>query len=142
MCPNTARQRLTSHFAVNHARAMRVAEIMSDFRSLQYYLAAVQATPPAEDYYMEGYSILRACIAEAQTVLAAGYSHTSLHPHGDAETEKSQLKLYVYPSTEEFCVISASGCTFPSRRAVTVGNCYTFYSKNQSVKKSPSRESS
>jgi len=72
---------------------MRVAEIMNDFRSLQYYLAAIQIAPPAEDYYLEGYTILRACTAEAQSVLAAGYSHTSLHPDGDPETEKSQLKL-------------------------------------------------
>ena len=91
---------------------MRVAEIISDFRSLQYYLSAVQTTPPAEDYYLEGYSILRACVAEAQSVLAAGYSHTSLHPHGDAETEKSQLKLYVYTTKEAFYDTWANGCSF------------------------------
>jgi hypothetical protein len=79
----------------NEARAMRVAEIITDFRNLQYYLATLQASPSAEDYYLEGYVLLRACVAEGQSVLASPYEHTSQHPSGDPEHEKSQLRLYV-----------------------------------------------
>jgi hypothetical protein len=80
----------------NNARAMRVAEIMTDFRNLQYYIAQVQANPPPEDYYLEGYTLLRACITEAQAVLASPYAYgTATHPQGDPESEKSQLQAYV-----------------------------------------------
>lgn len=77
---------------VNNARAMRVAEIMNDFRNLQYYLSNIQVTPSAQDYYLEGYVMLRSCVAEAQGVLASPYSYTSQHPQGDPEAEKVQLQ--------------------------------------------------
>lgn len=71
---------------------MRVAEIMSDFRNLQHYLNQLRATPTAEEYYLEGYSLLRQCMSEAQSVLqkpfAAGTGATS----GDPEREKQQLQ--------------------------------------------------
>jgi hypothetical protein len=72
---------------------MRVAEIMADFRNLQYYIAQIQANPPPEDYYLEGYALLRACVGEAQAILAAPYAYgAGSHPQGEAETEKSQLQ--------------------------------------------------
>src|SRR5258707_2093965 len=73
---------------------MRVAEIMNDFRALQYHIANLQANPRPEEYYLEGYSWLRHSVAEAQAVLAQDYNHDPQHPQGDAETEKSLLKLY------------------------------------------------
>ncbi|KAF2665353.1 hypothetical protein BT63DRAFT_482304 [Microthyrium microscopicum] len=87
--------RANLRFTVNHARAMRIAEIMNDFRSLQYYLAAIHVNPLAEDYYLEGYSLIRACIAEGQAVLANSYTNAAAHPSGDEEAEKSQLKLII-----------------------------------------------
>jgi hypothetical protein len=79
--------------ADNNARAMRVAEIMTDFRNLQYYLSQIQASPTPEDYYLEGYQLLRACIAEAQAALASPYSYSpAQNPDGDAEIEKAQLR--------------------------------------------------
>jgi len=75
---------------------MRITEIMSDFRGLQYYIAQIQANPPPEDYYLEGYTLLRSVIAEAQAVLASPYSYgTGTHPQGDPEAEKTQLIAYV-----------------------------------------------
>jgi hypothetical protein len=80
----------------NDARAMRVAEIMADFRNLQYYIAQIQANPPPEDYYLEGYALLRACVTEAQAILASPYAYgAGSHPQGEPETEKSQLQAYV-----------------------------------------------
>lgn len=77
---------------------MRVAEIMADFRNLQYYIAQIQANPPPEDYYLEGYTLLRACVTEAQAILASPYAYGAAeHPQGEPETEKSQLQAWVFP---------------------------------------------
>ncbi|TKA62620.1 hypothetical protein B0A55_10338, partial [Friedmanniomyces simplex] len=40
---------------VNQARAMRVAEIMNDYRNIQNFMAAIRASPSAEEYNEEGY---------------------------------------------------------------------------------------
>ncbi|KAF2643654.1 hypothetical protein P280DRAFT_214014 [Massarina eburnea CBS 473.64] len=77
---------------LNDARAIRVAEIMNDFRNLQYYLAQVRASPTAEEYYLEGYSLIRQCTAEAQSILNTPFSASSGAPGGDPEREKLQLK--------------------------------------------------
>ena|SRR6266702_1727398 len=69
---------------------------MSDFRNLQYYIAQIQATPTAEEYYLEGYSLLRQCAAEAQAVLVTPYTATTTPPGGNPELEKAQLKSYVF----------------------------------------------
>jgi len=80
----------------NDARAMRVAEIVSDFRNLQHYMAQIQASPSAEEYYLPGYSLLRACITEAQAVLAAPYTQSSsAGPGGNLEAEKAQLRAVI-----------------------------------------------
>jgi hypothetical protein len=74
---------------------MRVAELLNDFRSLQYHITTLQASPSrAEEYYLEGYSWLRHAIAEAQTVLTQEYTNDQQHPRGNVEIEKSLLKLY------------------------------------------------
>lgn len=82
---------------MNNARAMRVAEIMNDFRALQYHISRLQATPRQDEYYLEGYAWLRHSITEAQSVLAQQYAHDTQHPQGNAEVEKRMLKLYVLP---------------------------------------------
>ena len=65
---------------------------MTDFRNLQYYLNQLRATPTAEEYYLEGYSLLRQCTAEAQAILDAPFSASSTAPGGDTEREKQQLR--------------------------------------------------
>lgn len=77
---------------MNDARAIRVAEIMGDFRNLQYYLSQLRATPTAEEYYLEGYSLLRQCAAEAQSILETPFAASSGAPGGDPEREKLQLR--------------------------------------------------
>ncbi|KAF2186228.1 hypothetical protein K469DRAFT_687224 [Zopfia rhizophila CBS 207.26] len=80
---------------LNDARAIRVAEIMTDFRNLQYYLSQLRVTPTAEEYYLEGYSLLRQCTSEAQAILDAPFSAATTSPGGDAEREKAQLKSII-----------------------------------------------
>lgn len=77
---------------MNDARAIRIAEIMGDFRSLQHYLVSLRIAPTAEEYYLEGYSLLRQCIAEARAILDAPFAGSNVPPGGDLEREKTQLR--------------------------------------------------
>lgn len=77
---------------VNDARAIRVAEIMNDFRNLQHYLSQLRASPTTEEYYLEGYSLLRQCSSEAQSILATPFAATSGATGGNPEREKQQLR--------------------------------------------------
>ena len=81
-----------NHALVNHARAFRITEIMNDFRNLQHYLSQLRASPTAEEYYLEGYSLLRECTAEAQAILSTPFAATSGATGGDVEREKQQLR--------------------------------------------------
>lgn len=91
--------------AVNDARAIRIAEIMTDFRNLQHYMAQIRASPTAEEYYLEGYTLLRACIAEAQQVLHAPFNASGLSG-GSPETQKALLREFVSVHVKPF-----AGCT-------------------------------
>jgi hypothetical protein len=71
---------------------MRVAEIMTDFRNLQHYLVQLRATPTAEEYYLEGYSLLRQCTSEAQAILQTPFFGSAGAATGDPKREKQQLK--------------------------------------------------
>jgi hypothetical protein len=58
---------------------MRILEIMNDFRTLQLHISShitrAEAIPPSrEQYYLDGYVVLRQCGAEAQAVLATHYN--------------------------------------------------------------------
>lgn len=78
---------------VNDARALRVAEIMNDFRTLQYHISQQKTTPSSEDYHKEGYALMRQCAAEAQTLLSSQYNPgTSQNAGGGGEKEKAQLQ--------------------------------------------------
>jgi hypothetical protein len=89
---------LTCIASVNEARAMRIAEILSDFRHLQHYIANIRANPSAEDYYEEGYCVLRQCAEEAHAQLAEPFICQGSEPDGDCEEEKAQLQRYVLES--------------------------------------------
>jgi len=77
---------------------------MTDFRNLQHYLSQLCATPTAEEYYLEGYSLLRTCASEAQTILQTPFSVSTGATTGDPEREKQQLKTSVH--------LFISFCTF------------------------------
>ena len=71
---------------------MRIAEIMTDFRNLQHYLSQLHATPTAEEYYLEGYSLIRSCVSEAQAILQTPFSASIGATSGDPERERQQLR--------------------------------------------------
>lgn len=86
--------------SLNDARALRIAEIMTDFRNMQHYLglAKLRATPTAEEYYLEGYSLLRQCTSEAQAIVTAPFSAVTTLPSEDAEGKKAQLQSIIIDS--------------------------------------------
>ncbi|KAK5312052.1 hypothetical protein LTR70_008405 [Exophiala xenobiotica] len=67
----------------NEARALRVLEIMNDFRTLQVHITSLvtraEASPPDQaSYYLDGYVVIRQCSAEAQAILATHYNPGNL----------------------------------------------------------------
>lgn len=91
------------HDVVNEARAMRIAEVVSDFRNLQHYIASIKINPSAEDYYEEGYIVLRECAAEAQALLQQESNSQAPAPDGDQEEEKAQLQSYMSLTRQTAC---------------------------------------
>ena len=81
-------------FPVNQARAMRVGEIVADFRSLQNYIAAVRVNPSAEESNEEGYVLLRAYVNEAQALLSQPF-RTQNGTGRDEEQNKEHLRRYL-----------------------------------------------
>lgn len=77
---------------VNQARAMRVAEIVADFRNIQHFIANIRANPPAHEYYEEGYAVLRQCAEKAQALLSQPFTPESSSPQGNEDQEKLQLR--------------------------------------------------
>lgn len=66
---------------------------MTDFRNLQHYFSQLHALPTVEEYYLEGYSLLRQCTSEAQSILQTPFLASTSAPAGDAEREKQELRM-------------------------------------------------
>ncbi|ORY65257.1 uncharacterized protein BCR38DRAFT_194048 [Pseudomassariella vexata] len=78
----------------NEFRTARVAEILSDFRTLQYYIAAAPVDPAnSEDYYTEGWAALRQCALDGQHILnCAADTSVPETTGGEEEQAKAELK--------------------------------------------------
>lgn len=62
-----------SNATVNMARAMRVAELMTDFRKLQHYMSSIRIISSAEDCHEEDFQGLRHCVVECYQFLQEGF---------------------------------------------------------------------
>lgn len=83
----------TDSSPVNEARALRITEVMTDFQNLQRRISEYAPNPPPEEYYEQGYEVLRQCRAEAQANLMAPYPPDTLQiPGSPEEQEKRQLQ--------------------------------------------------
>ena len=89
---------------VNQARAMRILEIMNDFRTVQLHVSShvsrAQANPPDQaSYYHDGYVVMRQCEAEAQAILAGHYEPGSIGLPtgiiGENEVQKATMQRSV-----------------------------------------------
>lgn len=78
----------------NDFRAARVAEVLADFRTLQYYIAAAPTEPPnSEDWYTEGWAALRQCSLDGQNILeCAADTSVPETTGGQEEQTKAELK--------------------------------------------------
>ena len=77
--------------AVNQARALRVGEIINDFREIQHRIAAIQAQPSREEFNEDGFVLLRQVQAEAKALLSQPFQ-PSARGRGTEEHHKVQLK--------------------------------------------------
>ncbi|KAJ2986677.1 hypothetical protein NUW58_g4911 [Xylaria curta] len=79
---------------LNEYRTVRVAEVLSDFRTLQYFIAAAPTEPHhTDDYYTEGWAALRQCAIDGQHILNCAADVTVPHTRGgEEEQEKAELK--------------------------------------------------
>lgn len=84
----------TNNRVVNQARAMRVAEIINDYRTLLLHISQQQVEVSQEEYWEDGFVVLRESLASAQTLMSANYQPCPVTGQGDAETEKTELQRY------------------------------------------------
>jgi hypothetical protein len=76
---------------VNQARALRIGEIINDFREIQHRIAAIQAQPSREEFNEDGFVLLRQVQAEAKALLSMPFQ-PSARGRGTEEHHKVQLK--------------------------------------------------
>ncbi|KAK4113454.1 hypothetical protein N656DRAFT_617885 [Canariomyces notabilis] len=91
---------------LNEYRTARVAELLSEFRTLQYYIAAAPCNPPdMDDYYTEGWAALRQCAIDGQHILNCGADvtvpRTTGGPEEQAKAELKQVHLDAYARRHE-----------------------------------------
>lgn len=84
----------------NESRALRILEIMNDFRTLQVHITSLvtssEANPPNQEAYnLDAYVLLRQCKAEAEPILAMKYNAGSLgfDPSKQPDTEDQKATL-------------------------------------------------
>ncbi|KAI1331839.1 hypothetical protein F5Y16DRAFT_359377 [Xylariaceae sp. FL0255] len=78
---------------LNDYRIARVADVLADFRTLQYYIAAAPTEPAySEDYYTEGWAALRQCAIDGQHILNVAADVTVPEGRG-GEEEQARVEL-------------------------------------------------
>jgi hypothetical protein len=104
---------------VNQARAMRVAEIINDYRTLLVHISQQNVEPSQEEYWEDGFVVLRESLASAQTLMSANYQPCPV-TGGNAETEKAELQRYTHPSpaTNDIKLTPSQGHTGRQRTSI------------------------
>jgi hypothetical protein len=89
---------------LNQARALRVAEIINDYRTLLIHVPQQNVQAPPEDAHEEGYVVLRESIAAAQTLISASYNARAGPTQASSEeTERAELQRVILDaSTRRF----------------------------------------
>ncbi|SPN97453.1 uncharacterized protein DNG_00967 [Cephalotrichum gorgonifer] len=79
---------------LNEFRQARVADVLDDFRTLQYHISAAPSEPDTmEDYYTEGWAVLRQCAIDGEHILNCAADTTVPSPRGGPEEqEKAELQ--------------------------------------------------
>ncbi|KAJ5326605.1 hypothetical protein MYU51_014559 [Penicillium brevicompactum] len=84
---------------LNQARAMRVAEIINDYRTLLLHISQQNVNASQEEYWEEGFVVLRESLASAQTLMSANYQPCPVTGQGNVETEKAELQRVILDSS-------------------------------------------
>ena len=86
-----------------------MAELLADFRTLQYYIAAAPCNPAdMDDYYTEGWAALRQCALDGQHILNCAADVTvPCAMGGPDEQAKAELKQLVFFSSLLFFTSSS-----------------------------------
>ncbi|KAG6110141.1 hypothetical protein E4U13_005492 [Claviceps humidiphila] len=79
---------------LNECRTARVAEVLADFRTLQFYISSAPSEPQnAEDTYTEGWETLRQCVLDGHHILeCAADMRVPVAEGGDLEQTKAELR--------------------------------------------------
>ncbi|KAE8382620.1 hypothetical protein BDV26DRAFT_305660 [Aspergillus bertholletiae] len=80
---------------LNQARALRVAEIINDYRTLLVHISQQDVPVPAEDCREQGYVVIRESLAAAQALMSSNYTPVVPAGGNDAETEKAELRRVI-----------------------------------------------
>ncbi|KAF7596428.1 hypothetical protein BBP40_001735 [Aspergillus hancockii] len=81
---------------LNQARALRVAEIINDYRTLLVHISQQDVPTPAEDWQEQGYVVIRESLAAAQALMASNYTPAiPLAGGNNAEIEKAELQRVI-----------------------------------------------
>ncbi|KAJ5293908.1 hypothetical protein PENANT_c009G00221 [Penicillium antarcticum] len=84
---------------LNQARAMRVAEIINDYRTLLLHISQQRMEVCQAEYNEEGYVVLRESLASAQNLASANYQPCPVTGQGNVETEKAELRRVIVDSS-------------------------------------------
>lgn len=85
---------------VNQARALRVAEIINDYRTLLLHICEETIPSPLEEYFEEGHVVMRECHTAAQALMGSNYTPASVPSNAsNEEAERAELQRYVYPTS-------------------------------------------
>lgn len=97
-------ERLTNPgVAVNQARALRVAELINDYRTLLMHISQQNVQVPADEFNEEGYKVIRDGLAAAQALMSSNYNPCATPAHaGNVEVEKAELRRYADISLLQF----------------------------------------
>ncbi|KAL4786208.1 hypothetical protein BJX76DRAFT_137883 [Aspergillus varians] len=81
---------------LNQARALRVAELMNDYRTLLIHISQLNVSAPPGEQAEEGYRVLRECLAAANALMASSYSPSPPPASTSSEEgEKAQLRRVI-----------------------------------------------
>ncbi|CAL5872458.1 uncharacterized protein PFLUO_LOCUS6722 [Penicillium psychrofluorescens] len=84
---------------LNQARAVRVAELINDYRTLLMHIAQQNVQVHPQEAHEEGFVVLRECLAAAQGLMAANYNPAPMSGRASAELEKAELQRVIIDSS-------------------------------------------
>ncbi|PYI10162.1 hypothetical protein BO78DRAFT_234010 [Aspergillus sclerotiicarbonarius CBS 121057] len=80
---------------LNEARALRVAEIINDYRTLLVHISQQNVQIPSEEANEEGYKAIREGLAAAQALMSSNFNPTMTPAQSNVETEKAGLQRVI-----------------------------------------------